>query len=160
MPSCRRVIPAHWALVLVYYSTYVFVERDWFTISDALLVRTPALTCAFKSSDRSQAGMGFGIINFVFALPAVWTIDTFGRRNLLLVTFPFMAIFHGFIAIALGVGNKGPQTAVLLVGVYLFAVAYSPGEGPVPFVSHRMPALPHDSLMLFRGLRGGEHASL
>jgi hypothetical protein len=26
------------------------------------------------------------------ALPAVYTIDTFGRRNLLLVTFPLMAL--------------------------------------------------------------------
>jgi len=36
--------------------------------------------------------MGFGIINFVFAIPAVRTIDTFGRRNLLLFTFPLMAL--------------------------------------------------------------------
>lgn len=31
------------------------------------------------------------IVNFVFALPAVYTIDTFGRRKLLLTTFPAMA---------------------------------------------------------------------
>lgn len=30
-------------------------------------------------------------INFLFAFPAVYTIDTFGRRNLLLFTFPNMA---------------------------------------------------------------------
>ena len=29
----------------------------------------------------------------IFALPAIWTIDTFGRRNLLLVGFPLMALF-------------------------------------------------------------------
>ena len=33
----------------------------------------------------------FGLVNWVFAFPAVWTIDTFGRRNLLLFTFPNMA---------------------------------------------------------------------
>ena len=38
--------------------------------------------------------MGFGIINFILALPAVYTIVTFGRRSLLLATFPFMALFH------------------------------------------------------------------
>lgn len=30
------------------------------------------------------ASFGFGLVNFVFAWPAVWTIDTFGRRGLLL----------------------------------------------------------------------------
>lgn len=36
------------------------------------------------------ASWGFGLINFLFAWPAVWTIDTFGRRALLLFTFPNM----------------------------------------------------------------------
>jgi MFS family permease len=36
------------------------------------------------------ASWGFGLINFIFAWPAVWTIDTFGRRGLLLFTFPNM----------------------------------------------------------------------
>jgi hypothetical protein len=36
--------------------------------------------------------MGTGILNWVFAIPAVFTIDRWGRRNLLLFTFPFLAI--------------------------------------------------------------------
>lgn len=32
------------------------------------------------------ASFGFGLINFLFAWPAVYTIDTFGRRSLLLFT--------------------------------------------------------------------------
>lgn len=83
-------------------------------------------------------------------LPAVWLIDSFGRRSLLLSTFPFMAIFQLFIAIAFAAtgGSSGTsstegtdiksntvQTTLVLLGMYLFAVAYSPGEGPVPFVS-------------------------
>jgi sugar transport protein len=45
----------------------------------------------FKESGISDytslwASFGFGLINFVFAWPAVWTIDTFGRRTLLLFT--------------------------------------------------------------------------
>lgn len=36
------------------------------------------------------ASFGFGLVAFVFAWPAVWTIDTFGRRALLLFTFPNM----------------------------------------------------------------------
>jgi hypothetical protein len=29
------------------------------------------------------ASFGFGLVGFLFAFPAVWTIDTFGRRGLL-----------------------------------------------------------------------------
>lgn len=35
-----------------------------------------------------MASFGFGLVNFVFAWPAFFTIDTFGRRSLLLFTFP------------------------------------------------------------------------
>ncbi len=79
--------------------------------------------------------MGIGIINFTCALPAFYTIDTFGRRNLLLVTFPLLALFQLFNAISFV--DKLPkvvQTRLLLAGMYLFSIAYSPGEGPVPFV--------------------------
>lgn len=34
------------------------------------------------------ASFGFDLVNFVFAWPAIWTIDTSGRRSLLLLTFP------------------------------------------------------------------------
>ena len=75
--------------------------------------------------------MGVGIINFLFAIPAFFTIDRFGRRKLLLATFPFLALFQLFNAIAFIKGN----TRLIIAGLYLFALAYSPGEGPVPFVS-------------------------
>ncbi|KAL1296699.1 hypothetical protein AAFC00_000174 [Neodothiora populina] len=110
--------------VLAYYSTSVLLNAN-FSISSALLAST-----------------GFGIINFLFGLPALWLIDSFGRRSLLLATFPFMALFQLFIAVAFAAtgGNKTSnesnttQTTLVLLGMYLFAVAYSPGEGPVPFV--------------------------
>ena len=39
----------------------------------------------FKNAGASTtsalfASWGFGLVNFIFAWPAVWTIDTFGRR--------------------------------------------------------------------------------
>lgn len=102
--------------------------------------------------------MGFGIINFVFSFPAVWTIDTLGRRTLLLLTFPLMALFQGFIAIALGVQNESSQPAVLLVGIYLFIASYSPGEGPVPFVSFSFRNVVWE--LTCAGVLSREHASL
>ena len=85
--------------------------------------------------------MGVGILNFTFALPAFKTIDTFGRRSLLLLTFPFLALFQLLNAIAFRPSTWNPatqktstSTPLAIVGLYLFAIAYSPGEGPVPFV--------------------------
>ncbi|KAL9137568.1 MAG: hypothetical protein Q9175_001222 [Cornicularia normoerica] len=77
---------------------------------------------------------GFGLINFVFAWPAVPTIDTFGRRALLLVTFPNMA----WTLLAAAFCFKIPMSShahlpVIALFVYLFSAFYSPGEGPVPF---------------------------
>ena len=60
--------------VIAYYSTQIFMDAG-FTRPNALLV-----------------SFGTGVTNWLFAIPAIYTIDTFGRRNLLLVTFPLMAI--------------------------------------------------------------------
>lgn len=48
--------------IIAYYSTTIFTNSGYSTNS-ALL-----------------ASMGTGILNFVFALPAFFTIDTWGRR--------------------------------------------------------------------------------
>ncbi|KAM5355620.1 hypothetical protein ACJ41O_002266 [Fusarium nematophilum] len=96
-------------------------------------------TSVFKEAGASDhqallASMGFGLVNFVFAWPAVWTIDTFGRRSLLLFTFPQMAwtlLAAGLCTLIPGTG--GAHLGLVAMFVYLFAAFYSPGEGPVPF---------------------------
>ncbi|KAK7035227.1 hypothetical protein VNI00_011994 [Paramarasmius palmivorus] len=108
--------------VIAYYSTNIFVQAN------------------FSEKSALIASWGFGMINWLFAIPAIYTIDTFGRRNLLLTTFPLMAIFllmtgFGFwIPYDPDSPNPDPsRIAVVATGIYLFAMAYSPGEGPVPF---------------------------
>jgi hypothetical protein len=56
--------------IIAYYSSEIF------------------LSARFPERQAYAASLGFGIVNFLFALPAFYTIDTFGRRNLLLMTFP------------------------------------------------------------------------
>lgn len=80
------------------------------------------------------ASFGFGLVNFIFAFPAVWTIDTFGRRGLLLFTFPNMF----WTLLAAGMCYYIPKDDPAHLGmiaffIYLFCAFYSPGEGPVPF---------------------------
>ncbi len=48
-------------------------------------------TTVFKENGSDEfhallASFGFGLVNWLFAFPAFWTIDTFGRRSLLLFT--------------------------------------------------------------------------
>lgn len=102
--------------IIAFYSSTIFREAG-FSERDALL-----------------ASFGFGLVNFVFAWPAFFTIDTFGRRSLLLFTFPQMAwtlLAAGFSALI----PEENRAHLILVAtfVFLFAAFYSPGEGPVPF---------------------------
>ncbi|KAF2703468.1 MFS transporter [Pleomassaria siparia CBS 279.74] len=88
----------------------------------------------FSSKQALLASFGFGLVNFIFAWPAVWTIDTFGRRGLLLFTFPNMC----WTLLAAGFSYYIPKEqtahlALIAFFVYLFGAFYSPGEGPVPF---------------------------
>ena len=74
------------------------------------------------------------MVNFVFSWPAIWTIDTFGRRTLLLFTFPNMA----WSLLAAGFSFYIPSDstahlALIAMFIYIFGAFYSPGEGPVPF---------------------------
>ncbi|KAF8348136.1 proton myo-inositol cotransporter [Amanita rubescens] len=102
--------------VIAYYSSNIFLQANFSQIQ-ALL-----------------ASFGFGALNFLFAFPAVYTIDTFGRRNLLLVTMPFMAVFLLMTGFAFWIpAESTARIGVIALGVYLYTMVYSPGMGPVPF---------------------------
>jgi hypothetical protein len=57
--------------------------------------------------------MGIGIINWLFALPAVYMIDTFGRRNLLLTSFPLMGICLLFTEFSFLIDSERARFAAL-----------------------------------------------
>ncbi|KAI9696266.1 MAG: hypothetical protein M1836_005819 [Candelina mexicana] len=105
--------------IVAFYSTTIFVQANA-SPKSALL-----------------ASWGFGLVNFVFAFPAIRTIDTYGRRALLLFTFPQMTwtlLAAGFcFFIPKDAGGGHAQLACVALFVFLFAAFYSPGEGPVPF---------------------------
>ena len=117
--------------IIAFYSSTVFKQAGA-SVTSALL-----------------ASWGFGLVNFVFAFPALHTIDTYGRRTLLLFTFvrissttltatltkqPAMALS----LLAAGLCYLIPSSSKAHLGlvamfIYIFAAFYSPGEGPVPF---------------------------
>ncbi|KAB8070594.1 hypothetical protein BDV29DRAFT_160301 [Aspergillus leporis] len=100
---------------IMYYSSSMFQDAG-FSLRTALVV-----------------SLGCGITNWIFALPAVYTIDTFGRRNLLLTTFPLMSLFLLFTGFSFYIPGETARTACVATGIYLYMIVYSPGEGPVPF---------------------------
>ncbi|KAI0445585.1 sugar transporter-domain-containing protein [Xylaria telfairii] len=100
---------------IAYYSTQIFIDSD-FSVKAAL-----------------GASLGFGAVNFLFAIPAFYTIDTFGRRKLLLTTFPLMSLFLFYTGFSFYIPKGTARVANVALGIYLFGVVYSPGEGPVPF---------------------------
>lgn len=105
------------------------------------------IDAGFSQINALAVSLGTGVVNWLFAIPAVKTIDTFGRRNLLLTTFPMMGIFLLFTGLSFFIGSDGngitPENAAdfpsqgrliaVAIGIYLFMVVYSPGAGPVPF---------------------------
>ncbi|KAL8969850.1 MAG: hypothetical protein Q9183_001800, partial [Haloplaca sp. 2 TL-2023] len=104
--------------IIAYYSSQIFLDGGFSPIS------------------ALSASLGFGLINWVFAVPAIYTIDTFGRRNLLLFTYPFLSLFLFFTGFSFWIPpetKRSARVACIAVGIYLFGIVYSPGEGPVPF---------------------------
>jgi hypothetical protein len=61
--SDRCAIPDQTVNIIAFYSSTIF-SKAGATVTQALM-----------------ASWGFGLVNFVFAWPAVYTIDTFGRRT-------------------------------------------------------------------------------
>ena len=101
--------------IIAYYSSVIFLEAG------------------FSEQSALIASLGFGIINFLFALPAVYTIDRKGRRWLLLLCFPLMAVCLFFTGFSFLITDPKTHIACIALGIYLFGIVYSPGEGPVPF---------------------------
>lgn len=68
----------------------------------------------------------------------MFLMDTLGRRSLLLLTFPFLAICQASMAGSLVNSESDPRndlgTKGFVASMYLFCIFYSIGEGPVPFV--------------------------
>jgi len=94
----------------------------------------------FSRSKALLVSLGTGATNFIFAIPAIYTIDTFGRRNLLLTTFPLMGLCLLWCGMSFLI-PRGPieeppppgRTGSIAAAIFVFMAVYSPGEGPVPF---------------------------
>ncbi|RMY12355.1 hypothetical protein D0867_07791 [Hortaea werneckii] len=77
---------------------------------------------------------GIGLSYFVFAFPAYRLIDSHGRRWLLLVTLPFLALTMLAAGLSFLIPASNPAHApVIGTFLFIFTFFYSWGMGPVPF---------------------------
>ncbi|KAI1175207.1 sugar transporter-domain-containing protein [Nemania sp. FL0916] len=138
--------------VFAFYSGTLFigVQQIMTTTGD------PKMMMEMARNNRLHAmlySLGFGAVNFIFGLPAIRTIDTLGRRKWLVLTLPLMSLFMAAAALAtlcpgsvvqggnstVPGGNPTPDKnfdvrgGIVALFVFLFAAAYSPGLGPIPF---------------------------
>ncbi|KAL1602014.1 hypothetical protein SLS59_005180 [Nothophoma quercina] len=97
------------------------------------------LSTIFKEGGATEkealiASFGFGLVNLLFAWTAVWTIDTFGCRGLLL--FTFLNMFWTLLAAGMCYyipRENSAHPGLFAFFVYLFGAFYLPGKGPVLF---------------------------
>nr|AFN02854.1 putative MFS sugar transporter [Phakopsora pachyrhizi] len=105
--------------VMAHYSSIIFLEAGYSETANKFL------------------SMSFDIASWLFGIAAFYTIDTFGRRNLLLVAFPAMSVFLLLTGMAFyipsdGVGSN-TRLGVIATFIYLYMFSYGSGVGPVPF---------------------------
>jgi sugar porter (SP) family MFS transporter len=92
------------------------------------------VSAGYSQKSALLASWGTGLVNWIFAFPAVYTIDTFGRRSLLLFTFPNMAWSLLATAFCFYIPSENAaRVPCIALFIYIFMAFYSPGEGPVPF---------------------------
>ncbi|KAF2225406.1 hypothetical protein BDZ85DRAFT_279096 [Elsinoe ampelina] len=76
---------------------------------------------------------GIGITNFLFAFPAYGTIDRWGRRALVLINLPLLALCLLAAALCFRIPEGSGQLAGVGLFLVLFTIFYSFSCGVVPF---------------------------
>ncbi|KAK5163809.1 uncharacterized protein LTR77_010483 [Saxophila tyrrhenica] len=117
----------------VYASYIVMITQQLCGINIiAFYSSTIFLSSGFPAAAALWASVVFGIVNFLGAFPAIWTMDAFGRRRLLLWTLPPMAVTMALASLTFGLSHGKAQLVLLAGLIYLFCALYSPGVGLVP----------------------------
>ena len=120
--------------IIAFYSTTIFKE-------------------SFKNDPDPEfkaliGSFGFGIVNWLFVFPAFWTIDTFGRRSLLLFTFPQMC----WTLLAAGLCtliSENEHMATIRTGlVCLFVFLFGGGFPHCTLVSSVLTAIQRSTLLV------------
>jgi hypothetical protein len=103
-----------------------------------LIVYSSSLFCRTGSATPQAPfwfSWGIGLTNVLFAVPTYFLIDKRGRKWLLMVTIPFLALFLGAASRGLDIPDDQRilKQSITAVFTFIFTAIYSIGVGPVPF---------------------------
>ncbi|KAF1816050.1 hypothetical protein P152DRAFT_478646 [Eremomyces bilateralis CBS 781.70] len=90
------------------------------------------------NESRYQAlwfSLGFGLANFIFALPAYSLVESWGRRPLLLISIPGMMISLIACGSCFYINGDSARIGAVSFFIFVFTFFYSPGVGPIPFAT-------------------------
>jgi MFS family permease len=124
IPRNRRATVAAWSTnlaqqacginIIAFFSSSIFVEAH------------------FSNHAAELASTIFGLVNTIGALPAIWLMDAAGRRTLLLLTLPPMAVCMGIAGLSFSISEEKASLRFGMITsmIYLFCLLYSPGKFP------------------------------
>lgn len=92
------------------------------------------MAAGYTRQKAMEVSVGFGAINFTFALVALWLIDRAGRRPLLILTFPIMSLCLFWTGGSYMIPTPEIRTISTMTSIFIFTAFYSVGPGPVTFV--------------------------
>lgn len=121
--------------IVCLFSATIFIELT--KHGEPGVSSTTALAAQVASSQlRALWGSwGFGLINFLFTFPALWSIDRLGRRTLMLLTLPnlFWTLLVVGLCFLINGHSKSVELGLVLAFVYIYTACYSVGMGPIAF---------------------------
>ncbi|RXK41640.1 hypothetical protein M231_01140 [Tremella mesenterica] len=106
-------------------------------VNAVMFYSTPVLKPLLPAS-AGLLGIGITLVNVVMTLPAIFLVDRWGRKNLLLLS----VISMGSMSALLAVGLNSHHQLLSATAIIAFITAFSVGLGPIPFllVSELVPS--------------------
>eukprot|EP00871_Galdieria_phlegrea_P002263 jgi/Galph1/3037/GphlegSOOS_G1659.1 len=98
----------------------------------AILLKSLGLTS--HESDYVQMPIGFW--SFCWTLPAYYWLDKYGRRTMLLISFPIFMIGELIAGSSIYVSNTSDRAAGFIIGMLVFYLGFQIGISPVAWVTN------------------------
>ncbi|KAK4528165.1 hypothetical protein GAYE_SCF51G6099 [Galdieria yellowstonensis] len=98
----------------------------------AILLKSLGLTS--HESDYVQMPIGFW--SFCWTIPAYYWLDRYGRRSMLLISFPIFMIGELIAGSSIYVANTNQRAAGFIIGMLIFYLGFQIGISPVAWVTN------------------------
>ncbi|GJD11497.1 Galactose-proton symporter [Galdieria sulphuraria] len=98
----------------------------------AILLKSLGLT----NHEADYVQMPIGFWSFCWTLPAYYWLDRYGRRTMLLISFPIFMIGELIAGSSIYVTNTNQRAAGFIIGMLIFYLGFQIGISPVAWVTN------------------------